>query len=429
MKRFTILFLAFVVIAAMMGFAAIGCGEEETTTTAAPAETTTTAAPASSETTAPAESTTTSAAAAGGTIKIGALLDFTGPVAELGPIFQMGIEAALEEANYMVAGKKVELIIEDSATSVDTAVAKAKKLVEQDGVKIIIGPLMGDAHLALAPYCAEKGVIITSLINGMWDTVQYNTYLIYPTTVDAQTYPFGTYCFEKLGYKKAIVVHADYAGKAGYAAGWMDGFKAAGGEVLQVIPTPVGSPDYAAFITSMQDADADVVMYALEGPGAVSKFIYQYNQAGKKLPLVTITQADDYSPQMLQEVGELVEGIKGQSSYTWKLDNPLNKTFVELIKAKWDGLPPMPEHQNAYTLTKVILAGLEATGGDDSKDVLWDAIVGMKMDTAAGPLAWEPNGIAITNMYVTTAEKVGDTYEISAPLDTVEGIRDPRVAQ
>ncbi len=195
-------------------------------------------------TTAPAETTTT-VAAGGGTIKIGALLDFTGPVAELGPIFQAGIEAALEEVNYMVAGKKVELIIEDSATSVDTAVAKAKKLVEQDGVKIIIGPLMGDAHLALSPYCKEKGVIITSLINGMWDTVQRRDYLIYPTTVDAQTYPFGTYCVEKLGYKKAVVVHADYAGKAGYAAGWMNGFKAAGGEVIQVIPTPVGSPDYS----------------------------------------------------------------------------------------------------------------------------------------------------------------------------------------
>ena len=122
-------------------------------------------------------------------------------------------------------------------------------------------------------------------------------------------------------------------------------------------------------------------------------------------------------------------GIKGQSSYTWKLDNPENKKFVEELKPKFDGTPPMPEHQNAYTLTKVILAGLEATGGDDTKAVLWDAIVGMKMDTPAGPLAWEPNGIAITNMYVTTAEKVGDTYEISAPLDTVEAIRDLRVTQ
>ncbi len=137
-------------------------------------------------------STTTSAAAGGGTIKIGALLDFTGPVAVLGPIFEMGIKTALEEVNYTVAGKKIELIIEDSATSVDMAVTKAKKLVEQDGVKIIIGPLMGDAHLALGPYTAEKGVLITSLINGMWETVGKGNYLVYPTTVDAQTYPFGS---------------------------------------------------------------------------------------------------------------------------------------------------------------------------------------------------------------------------------------------
>jgi branched-chain amino acid transport system substrate-binding protein len=209
MKRLTILGLAILVLAVVMGLVAVGCGEEETTTTAPPATSATTGSPTTApDTTATTGSTGTTAASGGGTIKIGALLDFTGPVAELGPIFKMGIEAALEEANYTVAGKKVELIIEDSATSVDTAVAKAKKLVEQDGVHIIIGPLMGDAHLALSPYCAEKGVIITSLINGMWDTVKDKTYLIYPTTVDAQTYPFGTYCFEKLGYKKAVVVHA-----------------------------------------------------------------------------------------------------------------------------------------------------------------------------------------------------------------------------
>ncbi len=95
---------------------------------------------------------------------------------------------------------------------------------------------------------------------------------------------------------------------------------------------------------------------------------------------------------------------------------------------KWDGMPPMPEHQNAYTLTKAILAGLEATGGDDTKAVLLAAIMGMKMDTPAG-LLMGAEWYRHRHMYVTTAEKVGDTYEISAPLDTVEAIRDPRVAQ
>ncbi len=361
------------------------------------------------------------------TIKLGALLDFTGPVADLGPMFEMGIKLALEEVNYTVAGKKIELVVEDTATSVDTAVLKAKKLVEQDGVKFIIGPLMGDAHLALSPYLKDKGVIITSLINGMYDTIKDECYLIYPTTVDAQTYPFGEFCVKDLGYKKAVVIHADYAGKAGYAQGWIDGFTDAGGEVIQVIKSPVGTPDFSSFISSMQDADADVVMYALEGPGAVGKFIFQYNEAGKKKPLVTITQGDDYSPPMLDEIGDILVGIKGQSSYTWKLDNAINKKFVEGIEAKWDGMPPMGEQQNAYTLTKVFLAALEATGGDVSKDKMWPAITSMKLDTAAGPLTWTKEGVAVTDMYVTTVEKVGDKYELSAPVATVPQIMDKRL--
>jgi len=88
-------------------------------------------------------------------IKIGALLDFTGPVADLGPKFQAGIELALEEVGYEVAGHPIELIVEDSATSVEAAVEKYKKLVDKDKINLCIGPLMGDAHLALAPLAAE----------------------------------------------------------------------------------------------------------------------------------------------------------------------------------------------------------------------------------------------------------------------------------
>jgi branched-chain amino acid transport system substrate-binding protein len=429
MKKLALIGLALLVVASLMGLMAVGCGGGTTTTTAGPTTTAgaTTTSVAASTTTAGGGATTTSAAAGGGTIKIGALLDFTGAVAELGPLFEMGIKTALEEVNYTVAGKKIELIVEDSATSVDMAVTKAKKLVEQDGVKIIIGPLMGDAHLALGPYTAEKGVLITSLINGMWETVGKGNYLVYPTTVDAQTYPFGQYCFQKLGYKTAVVLAADYAGKRGYAAGWIQGFKDAGGTVIQEIYPPVGTPDYSPFISTIKDSE--LVMYAFEGPGAVSKFIYQYNQAGKKAPLVTITQADDYSPPMLNELKDIIVGIKGESTYTWKLDNPENKKFVEAIKAKWNGLPPMPEQQNSYALTKAILAGLEKTGGDDTLAKLFPAITSTQINTPAGLLKWDPSGVAICPMYVTTAEKVGSNYEISAPLDTVPEVLDKRLAK
>ncbi len=383
-----------------------------------------TAAPAA-PTTAPAAAATTAPVAADkGPIKIGALLDFTGPVADLGPKFKAGIELALEEVNYTVAGRKIELVVEDSATSVEVAVEKFKKLADKDNVHIVIGPLMGDAHLAISPLAKEKKILITSLINGMFQVVPDKTYLIYPTTVEAQTIPFGKYTFEKLGYKTAVVVAADYAGKRGYAAGFSQGFKEAGGTVVQEIYVPLGTPDYSSFISTIQDAD--VVMYALEGPGPVSRFIYQYKQAGKKAPMVTITQDGDYTPEALAELKDIALGIQGESSYTWKLDNPENKKFVEGIMKKTGNVPSSSE-QNAYTLTKIILAALEVTGGDDTFDKLWPAVVGVKMNTPAGPVSFGPEGIAITPMYVTQAEKVGDKYEISAPLFTVPEVRDARL--
>lgn len=357
-------------------------------------------------------------------IKIGGLFDFTGPVADLGPKFQAGVELALEEVNYTVAGHKIELLVEDTATSVDVAVEKFKKLADADNVKIFIGPLMGDAHLALSPLAKEKNVIITSIVNGMYQTVADGHYLIYPTTVDAQTYPFGKYAYEKLGYKSAVVVAADYAGKRGYAAGFINGFKDAGGTIVQEIYTPLGSPDYSPFISTIKDAD--VVMYALEGPGPVARFISQYRQTGKTTPMITITQDGDYTPEALAELKDVALGIQGEASYTWKLDNAENKKFVEGIKAKTGNVPSCSE-QNTYTLMKAILAGLEITGGDVSYDKLYPAITSLKMNTPAGALRWSKDGIAITPMYVTQAEKVGNVYEISAPLFTVPEVIDSRI--
>ena len=45
-------------------------------------------------------------------IKIGTILNLTGPIAFIGPLFKNGIVMALEEANYTVGGRKIELIPE-----------------------------------------------------------------------------------------------------------------------------------------------------------------------------------------------------------------------------------------------------------------------------------------------------------------------------
>ena len=112
-------------------------------------------------------------------IKIGTLLNLTGPIAFIGPLFKSGIVKALEEVDYTVGGRKIVLIPEDVAADMNVALQKSKKLVERDRVNIIIGPLMGDAHMAIAPYLANKKVLTTSFYCGDLELTKYKNWFIF----------------------------------------------------------------------------------------------------------------------------------------------------------------------------------------------------------------------------------------------------------
>ena len=160
-----------------------------------------------------------------------------------------------------------------------------------------------------------------------------------------------------------VTIGANYAGKIAYANGAAQGFMAAGGTVVGQLWPPVGCQDYSPYISGLAATVADVILYALEGPGPVSRFVYQAREMGVTKPMVTITQDGDYTPEALAQLGDAALGIKGESAYTWQLDNPENKAFVAAIKAKY-GKVPCSAEQNTYTLAKVILAGLEKTAGN-----------------------------------------------------------------
>jgi len=101
---------------------------------------------------------------ADGTIKIGLLATLEGAFTVLGQDSMRGAELALKEANYTAGGKKLEVIKGSSDASPDSAVKAARKLVEQDGVSILIGPLSGDEGLAIKDYAKTQPKV--TFVNG-----------------------------------------------------------------------------------------------------------------------------------------------------------------------------------------------------------------------------------------------------------------------
>ena len=86
------------------------------------------------------------------TLKIGVLATLEGTYTALGEDGVRGLKTALAEANNMAGGREIELVIASTDTSPDSAVRAARKVVEQDGVDIVIGPLSGSEGIAIRDY-------------------------------------------------------------------------------------------------------------------------------------------------------------------------------------------------------------------------------------------------------------------------------------
>lgn len=355
-------------------------------------------------------------------IKIGTILNLTGPIAFIGPLFKNGIVKALEEVDYTVAGRKIELIPEDAAADMNVCLEKSKKLVERDKVNIIIGPLMGDAHMAIAPYLANKKVVCATFYCGDLELIKYKNWFIYPTTLVGLTAAVGYYAAE-LGHKTMITAGSDYAGGQGFIKGIKLAFEEKGGKVVQEVWWPVGNKDFGPYFSSLKKADC--IGYFVEGPSAAQLFLTQYQEFGVKIPLLGTTLAADMPEQITSQLGDGVLGLKGQALYMAGMDTPINKKWVADMTKRF-GQTPGGLEANSYAITKAILAALKATGGDDSYDKLWPALLKVKIDTPQGPLAVSPEGVALVDNYIVELKKKDGKY-YWAPIKTYKAVVDPRL--
>ena len=357
-------------------------------------------------------------------IKIGAILNYTGPAAMLGPLFKNGIVKALEENDNKIAGRPIKLIVEDAATDATVCLEKARKLVEWDKVKIIIGPLMGDAHLAIAPYMANKKVLITTLYCGDIKLGEYRNWLTYPTTLVGLTVPLGWYAHDS-GYKTMVMITSDYAGGHGFMKGVRLGFEQKGGKVVQEVFVPVGTADFGPYHSTLKDADC--VAFFVPNSAESARLITQYREFGIKMPLLGTTLASDLPQHVMKELGDNVIGVRGQAAYIWSRDNPVNNQWVKAMEKRF-GMKPGGLANNSYCITSSILTALKATGGDESFDRLWKTVVRVQLDTPQGPLSFTPEGIAITDGYIVEAKVIGGEY-VWDPIKVYPQVLDPRLTK
>jgi branched-chain amino acid transport system substrate-binding protein len=358
-----------------------------------------------------------------GSVKIGLLVPLSGPFAQLGKDMLNGTEVYLDEINRQVAGRKIELIVEDTEGSPQTALTKARKLVEQDKVHLLTGGLLASTGYALHPYVEGQKIPATYPVMASDDLTQRKpAKWVVRTgwTTSQPTHPFGEWVAKTLKHKRVVAIGMDYAFGWETIGGFQRSFEEAGGQIVQKIWTPLNTNDFAPYLAQMRK-DADAV-YALMIGRLALQFAKQYQEAGfkERLPLLGGGTLTDES--VLPNMGDESIGIVTALHYSAALDNPQNQKFVKAFEAR-AGKSASYYAEACYTNARWIAEAVKAIGGKvEDREQFLNALRKVELkDSPRGPLSIDRLGNPIQNIYVRKVERVGGKLQNSV-VQTFQGV-------
>lgn len=374
----------------------------------------------------------TGAWAQGGPIKIGLLATLEGPFAAGGADGMRGAELAVKERGGMVAGRKIELVKASSDAKPDVAVNATRKLVEQDKVDIMVGPLSGGEGIAVKDYSKTQPQV--TFINGAsgaqgttLDSPSPNFYRF--NTEGAQwMVGLGQAALDK-GYKRVMVIAEDYAFPYSQVQGFMAEFCAKGGKVPVKAWVPLGGKDYSSVIARIPK-DVDALLVVLGGADAVN-FLTQYENSGGDKPMLggSITVSQDVLNYRGKRRDSLV-GTLSAGPVADSYDGAGWKAFVADYQKTYpvsSGAFPSPSlfAYVYYTNMKAALDGLDAVKGDLSGNQAKyrDALQKLVLKTPTGDVRLDANRQAIGTTFVTEVVKDAQgnlTTKVSKKVDNID---------
>jgi branched-chain amino acid transport system substrate-binding protein len=344
-------------------------------------------------------------AAAQEELRIGLIAPMTGPFAQVGADMTNGFKMYLDEVNSNFAGAKVNLIIEDSQGKPDTAVTKAKKLILEDHVQLLVGGVLAPEGYALAPVStAEKTVYIAS-VPAADDLTQrqlgnYPYFIRTSWTSSQPHHPLGQWACDQ-GYKKIITVGADYA--FGYEAvgGFQKAFEDCGGKIIQKIWPPLGTKDFGPYIPSFK-ADADAVFSLMVGPMPL-QFPKQLRASGWTKPI--IGGGTSYDESVLPFMGDEVIGDVSALQYSAGLQTPRNEAFVKAYRAKYGKVPSYFSESNYTTAMMIDMVTKQAKGAWPGPEAFIAKMLTLKVDAPRGPVSFDDMRNPVQDIYIKKVEK------------------------
>jgi branched-chain amino acid transport system substrate-binding protein len=342
-----------------------------------------------------------------GPIKVGFLAPMTGGAAQIGKDMVNGLTMWLEENGNQIAGRKVEVIVEDTQGQPNIALTKLRKLVESDKVQVLAGGLFAHVGYALAPKVDEYKVPMLYPVMAADDLTQRKPakWVVRNGWTSSQpSHPFGEYVAKTLGYKRVVTIGIDYAFGWEVVGGFQKTFEENGGQIIQKLWAPLNTADFAPYLSQIR-RDADAV-FALMVSISSLRFPKQYEDAGLKAKLPLIGGGTTFDEFVLPSLGDEALGGISPLIYSAAIDTPANKKFVKDYRARYTKMPSYYS-ETCYTTGRWINEAAKAVGGDvEDRERFLAALRKVEIaDAPRGPIKLDSHGNPIQNIYIRKVEK------------------------
>lgn len=349
------------------------------------------------------------AAPSGEPIKIGSPYNLTGGYASIDNPAANGSKLAVKELNAAggVLGRPVEIFIEDGKSDVPTITSVTKKLVEENGVNVLVGLTDTSYMLAAGPVAQEAGLPFIDaggtapLITTVGDYI-----FMLPFGDNVQAAVAAEFAHEK-GWKTAAILLDEAMDYTKFLAKYFkDRFtmEDIGGQIVSELTYASGDTDFSAQLTEFKNLDPQPdFLFISSNPQEIGTIVKQARDLGLTMPIVG---GDGYDTPLLAELGgAAATNIFFTTHQGLYDDTPLTAAFNAAYEAEYGNPPEGVFAALGYDGIRLMADAITRAGTTDGAAVR-DALAATQgFEGVTGTISYEP-GVRIPSKSVALIEVV-----------------------
>lgn len=325
-----------------------------------------------------------------GTLKIAILAPLSGSVPTFGVSTRDGALLAIKEWNEKggVLGMQIEAVVEDSQCEADPSVNAANKVIDQDGVKFIIGEVCSKASIPISEIAQEKGIVQISPTSTN-ETVTLKAdgstkeYVFRACFIDPFQGKVGAkFAIDNLGAKNAFILFDqgnDYV--RGLAEAFEATFTENGGTVVGKETYTSSDTDFSAILAKVSEAKPDVV-YLPDYYNIINLVMAQAKEKGITAPFMG---GDGWDSADLDRAA--ADGGYYTNHYSDQDTRPIVQDWVKNYQAEYGSVPDALATL-AYDAANLMIAAIEKAGSADPA-VVKDALAGISWEGVSGTITYD----------------------------------------